>query len=38
MENYGDYCENQKKVDKESRDMEDEKSAQPQQKQDNSKT
>jgi hypothetical protein len=38
MKDDRDHCQNQKDVDKESRDMKDEKSAQPQQKQDNSET
>jgi hypothetical protein len=38
MEHYGHYREDQKNVDEESRDMKDEKSAEPQQKQQNSKT
>jgi hypothetical protein len=38
VKDYGNYGKNQKNVDEESGDMKDEKSAQPQQQQDKSKT
>jgi hypothetical protein len=38
VKDYGNYGKNQKNVDEESCDMKDEKSAQPQQQQDKSKT